>query len=139
MPVDILGILTTGMTIPGASTANLTGTGIDTGAGGAIPGAGTPRRGLVARVVVSDAHNASGSNTVDFTMQHSSDNTNWATCGGASLGVNDTLTMSTTVQSREIFIPFETPQRYVRLIGTVAGAGTGPSVTLTAYLAPVFP
>jgi hypothetical protein len=93
----------------------------------------------VARVLVSDAHNATGSNTVDFTMEHSSDNTNWATCGGAALGANDTITMTTSVQSREIFIPFETEQRYIRLKGTVAGAGTVPSVAITAYLAPAFP
>ncbi len=136
MPVDILQSLTGGISMPIAATAS--GTAIDTGAGGALPG-GTPVFGLVARVIVSDAHNATGANTLTFTMDHSSDNTNWKTLAGASQGVADDLTLSTTVQSREIFIPFETHLRYVRLTATIAGAGTVPAATFTAYLGPAMP
>lgn len=136
MPVDILGTLMTGITSPIAATAS--GTGIDLGAGGALP-AGTPRRGLVARVLVTTASNASGANTVDFTIDHSSDNATWKTCAGAALGANDTLTLSTSAQSREVFIPFETVQRYIRLTATIAGAGTVPTVSFNAFLAPSLP
>ena len=136
MPVDILQSLTGGISMPIAATAS--GTSIDTGAGGALPG-GTPVDGLVARVIVSDGHNASGSNTVDFTIEHSSDNSTWKTLAGAALGANDTLTLPTSVQSREVFIPFETHQRYYRLTATVAGAGTVPAVTFTAFVGPAMP
>ena len=60
MPVDILGTLTPGLTIP--LLASGSGTGIDLGAGGSAP-AGTALYGLVARILVSTASNATGGRT----------------------------------------------------------------------------
>ena len=136
MPVDILGTLTPGLTIP--LLASGSGTGIDLGAGGSAP-AGTALYGLVARILVSTASNATGSNVLTFTIDHSSDNSTWKTLAGAGLGANDDLTLSTTAQSREIFIEFMTHQRYIRLTATYSGAGTVPTATFTAFLTPAFP
>src|SRR4051812_20941583 len=75
--------------------------------------AGTPRRGLVARVLFSAATNASGSNAVTFTVEHSTDNSNWYTVAS---GAADVVNLSTTAQTGEIRIPFSTSKRYVRLV-----------------------
>ncbi|HNP72990.1 MAG TPA: hypothetical protein PLO33_10815 [Kouleothrix sp.] len=87
---------------------------------------GTPRRGLKARVIYSAATNASGSNSVTFSIEHSDDNsTYYATASGAA----DVVNLSTTAQAGEIFIPFETSKPYVRLVATFAGAGSTPTIT----------
>src|SRR5258705_11055452 len=112
MPVDILGALTPGLTFP--LLASGSGAGIDLGAGGSAP-AGTALYGLVARVLVSTASNATGSRTLRFPIDHSTDNTNWVTLAGAGLGLNDDLTRSTTAESRENFLWVMTHQRYIRL------------------------
>lgn len=87
---------------------------------------GTPRRGLKARVIYSAATNASGSNTVAFTIEHSDDNSTFYTL---SSNAEYNLALSTTAQSGEIFLPFETSKRYVRLVATITGAGSTPTVT----------
>lgn len=87
---------------------------------------GTPRRGLKARVIYSAATNASGSNTVAFTIEHSDDNSTFYTL---SSNAEYNLALSTTAASGEIFIPFETSKRYVRLVATITGAGSTPTVT----------
>lgn len=100
-------------------TATFNGTAVDLKTG-------TPRRGLKARVIYSAATNASGSNTVAFTIDHSDDNSTFYTL---SSNAEYNLALSTTAQSGEIFIPFETSKRYVRLTCTVSGAGSTPTVT----------
>lgn len=100
-------------------TASLNSTGVDL--------KGTPRRGLFARVVYSAAANSSGSNTVQWTVQSSADNSTWATIADYEAP----LTLSTTAQSGEAFIHFETTLRYVRLVLTISGAGSGSTVTYT--------
>lgn len=87
---------------------------------------GTPRRGLKARVIYSAATNASGSNTVAFTIEHSDDNSTFYTL---SSNVENNVALSTTAQSGEFFIPFETSKRYVRLVATFSGAGSTPTIT----------
>jgi hypothetical protein len=87
---------------------------------------GTPRRGLKAQINYTAAANASGSNTVTFSVEHSDDN---STYYAMSSGAADVITLSTTAQAGEQFIPFETSKRYVRLVSTVAGAGTSPTIT----------
>lgn len=140
MPVDALIDLAAGITNPIVSAgATVTGTGVDLGAGGAIPGAGTALYGLVARILVSDAHQTSGGGTVTWTIQHSSDNTNWLTLAGTANGVSDVITLSTTVQSQELFIEFMTHLRYIRLACTVGASGVGNSITFSARLAPAYP
>jgi len=82
---------------------------------------------LWVRVLYSAATNASGANNVTFTVDGSTDNTNWNTIGGARVG--DQITLSTTAQAGEIFIPVQGFNRYIRLTATVSGAGSTPTVT----------
>jgi hypothetical protein len=105
-------------------TASFNGTGVDLKVG-------TPHRGLVARILYSAAANASGSNTVTFSVEHSDDN---ATFYAMASGAADALTLSTTAQAGEITIPFSTSKRYVRLVCTIAGAGSTPTVTYEGAL-----
>jgi hypothetical protein len=86
---------------------------------------GTPVTGLVARVVYSAASNAAGSTTVTFSIDHSDDNSTFYALSSAA---SDVVTLSTTVQTGELFIPFRTSKRYVRLTVTVTG-GTTPTIT----------
>jgi hypothetical protein len=88
----------------------------------------TPKRGLAARVLYSAATNASGANSVTFSLEVSSDNsTYYAVSSAASQVIN----LSTTAQAGQIDIPFVLPpsMTYVRLVTTVAGAGSTPTVT----------
>jgi len=91
---------------------------------------GTRRRGLKARVIYSAAQNATGSNTVIFSVDVSKD-------GGVTYYTEfqtDPITLSTTVQAGQVHIPFEVSPTsvvngiYIRTTATIAGAGTGPSV-----------
>jgi hypothetical protein len=91
----------------------------------------TPTRGLVAQVNFTAAANASGSNTVVFSVEHSDDN---ATFFALTSGASDVITLSTTTQTGEQFIPFRTNKRYVRLVSTFAGAGTSPTITRQAAI-----
>lgn len=109
---------------------SVTKTATFTGAALILPG-GTPRRGLKARVLYSAASNASGSNTVVFSINVSHD-------GGSTFQPefqSDPITLSTTVQSGEIFIPFEISPTSVangtqiELVATFAGAGSTPTIT----------
>lgn len=97
---------------------------------------GTPNYGLVARVIYSAAANASGSNTVAWKMQHSDDD---STYYDLASNAENNLTLSTTAQAGEAFIPFRTSKRYVRLVLTVNGAGTSPTVTYLADIVPARP
>src|SRR5258707_13708173 len=115
MPVDILGTLTPGLTIP--LLASGSGTGIDLGAGGSAP-AGTALYGLVARILVSTASNATGSNTLTFTIDHSSDNATWKTLAGAAPGGKEHLTLSPNGQGRGIFSQLFTSQAFITATAT---------------------
>jgi hypothetical protein len=93
--------------------------------------AGTPRRGLKARVIYSAATNASGSNGVQFSVDVSYD-------GGSTWLSNflaTSIALSTTAQTGEIFIPFEISPTSVangtqiRLTATFSGAGSTPTIT----------
>lgn len=93
--------------------------------------AGTPRRGLKARVLYSAATNASGSNSVLFSIDVSKDN-------GSTFNqefLADPIALSTTAQSGEIFIPFEVSPTSVangiqiKLSATFSGAGSTPTIT----------
>src|SRR2546429_846332 len=91
-----------------------------------LPG-GTPRRGLKARVLYSAATNASGSNSVTFSVDVCYDGvpTLWTV---TSSGV--VINLSTTAQSGEIFLPFDISPTSVangtqiRLSATFAEAGS---------------
>jgi hypothetical protein len=104
-------------------TASANSTGIDL--------KGTVRHGLYAQIDYSAATNASGSNSVTFSVEHSDDN---STYYALSSGASAIVTLSTTAQAGEIHISFETDKRYVRLVSTFAGAGTTPTITRGAWV-----
>lgn len=115
-----------------ALQAQVTKTATFNGAALTLPG-GTPRAGLKARVIYSAASNASGSNSVLFSIDVSRD-------GGSTWNAEfqaDPIALSTTAKADEIFIPFEVspivvsgaitnPQ--VRLSATFSGAGSTPTI-----------
>jgi hypothetical protein len=92
---------------------------------------GTPRRGLKARVIYSAATNASGSNSVTFSVDVSYDAASTWNIDFVAPVIN----LSTTAQSGEIFIPFEISPTsiangcQIRLTATFAGAGSTPTIT----------
>jgi hypothetical protein len=93
---------------------------------------GTPRRGLKARVIYSAATNASGSNSVQFSLDVSYDGgSTWL----SNLFQAQVINLSTTAQSGEVFIPFDISPvtvangTQIRLTATVAGAGSTPTIT----------
>ena len=105
-----------------AASATITSTTNSTG----VDLKNTPTRGLVAQVNYSAATNASGSNSVTFSIEHSDDN---STFYALTSGASDIINLSTTAQAGEIFMPFRTNKRYVRLVSTFAGAGSTPTIT----------
>ena len=92
---------------------------------------GTPRRGLKAVVRYSAANHASGTGTFTFSMEHSDDNTTFYATGS---GAADVITLTTTAQAGEIFIPFETSKRYVRLVETLGAGSTTPTITYEGWI-----
>jgi hypothetical protein len=116
---DKLGYLQTSTT----QIASFTGAGVDLNKG-------TPLRGLVARVLYSAASNAAGSGTVVFGIQHSDDNVTFV---DLAQGTSDKLTLTTAVASGEVFIPFRTDKRWVRLTQTLTG-GTTPTITYESQI-----
>lgn len=114
MAADTLLILQSSVT----KTASFNSTGVDLG---------TKRhRELTARVIFSAATNASGSNSVTFTVEQSSDNSTYYTVAS---GAKNVVNLSTTAQTGEIYIPFTPTMQYVRLVATFAGAGSTPTIT----------
>ena len=97
---------------------NSTGVGLPTG---------TPRRGLVARVIHSATGLATSTGTVTFSIEHGD------TLGGTyyllSSAADDVITLSATAQAGEIFIPFQTERAFVRLVCTFGGSPGTPTTT----------
>lgn len=89
--------------------------------------AGSPLFGVMlwARVIFSAAATSSGAGAATFEVQESADNLTFVKISQTSESV---LTLSTTAQSGEIFIPFRTSKPYVRLSLTGV-SGTGATVT----------
>lgn len=121
MPVDANLALQASVT----KTDTFNGAGVDLATG-------TPRgRTLTARIIYSAASAASGTDTVIFSIDHSDDNsTFYALASGAA----NTITLDTTSsapKSGQIFIPFETSKRYVRL--TVTFSANSHTDTITYY------
>lgn len=86
--------------------------------------AGTPRRGLKARMLVSAYSGVSAGHTFTPTIEGSSDNTTFVT-----LATGPVLTTTTAAQKAENFIPFETSYRYVRANVTLSGTTGTPSIS----------
>lgn len=83
---------------------------------------------IVARVIFSAATNASGSNSVTFSLDVSNDGSTVA--GAAEINASDqVINLSTTAQAGEVFMPVVIKHRYIRLTATFAGAGSTPTIT----------
>lgn len=120
MPADANAVLQASVT----KTASFNSTALD------LKG-GTPRRGIYARILYSAATNASGSNSVTFSLEHSDDN---STFYRRTDGAAEIINLSTTAQSGEIVLPIDTSKRYVRLVATFAGAGSTPTITYSSAI-----
>lgn len=87
---------------------------------------GTPTRGLVARVIYSAGSAASGTDTVTFQIDASSDNSTFTNIASSDSPV--TLPTSGTA-SGELFIPFRTKKRYVRLSAIFSSSAHTDTIT----------
>ena len=96
---------------------------------------GTLHRPLFARIL-STASNASGSATITYKIQHSTDNSTFYDCAS---GAADVITTTTTSTGYEIFIPFVTNKRYVRLVTTFSSTTGTPTTTHEAYIVQTAP
>jgi hypothetical protein len=97
------------------------------GAAVGIPG-GTPRRGLKGRVIYSAGTTTTGTVTVTFSVDVSTNGTAFST--GEFQGVDSAVVLNTTGGlAGEIFIPFETSDAYVRLTATFSAGAAGQSIT----------
>lgn len=118
-----------------ALQASVTKTATFNGAWVGIPGL-AGHSGLYAHVFFSAATNASGSNTVTFSLDVSPDG-GTTTYAAEFSAADQAIALSTTAQSGEIVIPFHLRTKglrdgsnpSIRLTCTVAGAGTSPTVT----------
>ncbi len=123
MPGDANAVLQAGVT----KTATFNGAGFDLGSA-----VGGPRgRSLEVEVLYSAATNASGSNSVTFSVDGSDDNSTFNNIANAA---DQTVNLSTTVQTGVIYIPVDSIHRYIRVTATFAGAGSTPTITYTARL-----
>jgi|SRR5579872_3219560 len=103
-----------------------------------FPG-GTPRRGLNARIIYTAANQASGSGVFTFSVDVCYD-------GVPTVWNSDFLappiTLTTTAQSGEIFIPFSISPTSVangtqiRLSCTLSGSPTTPTITYSGSIVP---
>jgi hypothetical protein len=124
MPVDALNVLQVAVT----KTATFSGAAL------ILPG-GTPRRGMVCRVIYSAANNASGANAFTFSVDVCYDGV--PTLWNVDF-VAPPINLTTAVLAGELFIPFSisptmvagvitAPQ--IRLTVTQVGAGSTPTIT----------
>jgi len=97
---------------------------------------GTPNRGLVARVIYSAASAASGTDTVTFEIDESSDNSTFT-----NIVVSDQpVTLPTSGSaSGEIFMRFFTKKRYVRLSAIFSSSAHTDTITYTADIVSSIP
>ena len=104
--------------------------------GGALTlAAGTPRRGLKVRIIYSAATQASGSGVWNFSVDVSY---NAGSTFASDFFADPPLTLSTTAQAGEVYIPFEiSPTSVVngtqiRVTATLSGAPVTPTITYQA-------
>lgn len=116
MAADAKGALQASVT----KTADFDGTAIDLSTRSPLFG-----NVLWARVLFSDAKTTAGAGAATFEVQASADNNTFVKI---AQNADSVLTLSTTAQSGEIFIPIVTSKRYVRLSLTGV-SGTGATVT----------
>jgi len=128
MPTDANIVLQASQTITASYTTAATAV--------VLPG-GTPRRGINARVLYSAANQASGSGVFTFSVAVSYD-------GGTTWLVDfvaPPITLTTTAQAGEIFIPFSISPTSVangtqiKLYATLSGTPTTPTITYQGDIA----
>lgn len=96
-------------------TTTFNGTGLDIKTG-------TPRRGMVARVLVSNYSCTATGAVATFSIDTSSDNTTFNTHSSA-----DPITLGTAAATKQLFIPVTTRKQYIRLscsLSVTTGAPT---------------
>lgn len=116
---DALNVLAASATITNSANS----TAVDLGVGGTL------RAILWARIIHSATSNASGSATITYSIEHSSDNSTFYACAS---GAKDIITTSTTAAAGEVYIPFVTDLRYVRLVSTFSSTTGTPTTTRQA-------
>src|SRR5258706_15779194 len=125
MPSDALLALAGKSAAPLTKTATFNGTAV-------ILAGGTPRRGLVARVIYSAAQQASGSGVWTFSVDVCYDGV--PTVWNVDF-VAPPITLTASAQSSEIFIPFSISPTSVangtqiRISATLSGSPTTPTIT----------
>ncbi len=88
---------------------------------------GTPRRGMVARFLVSNYQSVSTAGAVfTYSIEDSDDNTTFNTLAAAP-----PVTAGTAAGTKEINIPFSTQRRYIRPVSTLT---TSSGVPTNSYL-----
>ncbi len=110
-----------------------------------IPGLANHGGRLWAHVLYSAATNASGSNSVTFSLDVSPDN-GTTTYAAEFNAADQIINLSTTAQAGEISIPFtlllknvkDGANPAVRLTATFAGAGSTPTITYSGDIRPAF-
>lgn len=125
--------------------ASVTKTATFSGAALILPG-GTPRRGMVCRVLYSAATQVSGSGVFTFSVDVCYDGV--PTLWNVDFVGYPAITLSTTAQAGEIYIPFSiSPQMVsgvitapqIRLTATLSGTPTTPTITYQGDLTLVRP
>lgn len=128
-----------------ALQASVTKTATFNGAWVPIPGLGGVSPTLWAHVLYSAASNASGANSVTFSLDVSPDG--GTTVYSAEFNAADQIiNLSTTAQSGELSLPFSLLLKNVkdgsnpaiRLTATFAGAGTVPTITYSGNISVAF-
>lgn len=90
---------------------------------------GTPRRGLKMHFDVSSFSAATAGTTWIPTVQDSTDNTTFVT-----IATGPTQTATTAGVAKELYVPFETSNRYVRASTGTMAATNAPSLIYSARL-----
>jgi hypothetical protein len=110
-------------------TASFNGTGLDLGAGFAPSGGGQPMQAVLFFTALD---RVTGDETYSFRIEDSPDNATWTARSADRTVAQEGFT--TTGASGTFTIGCNIVQRYVRVVGTLAG--TTPSISLTVYLQP---
>lgn len=89
-----------------------------------------------ARIEATTADITTNTVTLTFTIEHSSDNTNWYThSSGADQVVTwPTGTAAVPTTDNIVWVPIASDKRYIRLAWAKSGAGTMANGSFTAYI-----
>ena len=116
---DALNILAASATL----TDSANSTAVNLGVGGTL------RKILFARIIHSATSNASGSATITYKIQGSTDNSTFTDLASATA-----ITTTTTAQAGDIYLPIATDKQYVRLVTTFSTTTGTPTTTREAHI-----